>query len=81
MSVAALPSGMLGARSRLRPLGGVRVVLIVIIIIIIMIMMMIMIKITIIIIMANVDAPAHRSPGWHLWQVPATPKPRVDNTL
>ena len=21
----------------------------------------------------NVDAPAHQSLGWHLWQVPATP--------
>ena len=21
----------------------------------------------------NVDAPAYQSPGWHLWQVPATP--------
>ena len=21
----------------------------------------------------NVDDPAHQSPGWHLWQVPATP--------
>ena len=21
----------------------------------------------------NVDTPTHQSPGWHLWQVPATP--------
>ena len=23
----------------------------------------------------EIDAPAHQSLGWHLWQVPATPKP------
>ena len=23
----------------------------------------------------NMDASAHQSLGWHLWQVPATPKP------
>ena len=50
------------------------IVIIMIVIIIIIIIIMIIIRMcTASAYYGNVDAPAHQSPGWHLWQVPATP--------